>query len=526
MIRDVVLIYPQSRRYSGFLSTHRLPGLVTSHAGLTILAQILRRQAISVRVYDEQITPVTESMLDGVDLLGISVQTSWAPQAYRIAGAARRAGLPVVLGGVHATLNPSEAIEHADWVVRGEGEHTLPELVRAIDAGGPFDGIDGLTWKDGGVVRNNRDRRLLSTEQLDRVPFPHLELIEGYDDYARFPLNKLIYSTMLTRGCDQACTYCSITRVFGRALRHRSVGNIVEELGSCFDPTRQFLFLMDDSLAVSSEFLKEVLEALLRERLVPRLGWHSQLRADVANDAELLRLMKETNCTFVTCGFESVNERSLKSLAKNQSPRDIERAIARLRAHDIVVNGFFMFGTDHDDRSAFGETVRFARRSGCTLAAFMPLTPFPGTPTFDLLERQGRIFTKDWELYDVQHVVFRPEHTSPWELYWRSLACYPAFYATAGIRAQLELIRAKRPTLGMVAIAASWPFVKQAAWSREVAANLDYARALWRISRDPAAGFPRLSDEHLWAKDLLSGRAGRARRAPARARERAASARA
>lgn len=481
MIKRVLLVYPSPRRYSGFLSTHRLPGLATSHAGLTILAQILERQGIEARVVDEQITPFDpETMLDGVDLLGVSVQTSWAPRGYRIAGEARRSGVPVVIGGVHATLNPEEAIGHADFVVRGEGEKTLPELVRAIDAGHGLEGVLGLTWRDRGTVRANPSRPLLTTLELDANPWPCLERIEGFAD-SRHPMGKFVYFTMLTRGCDQACTFCSITRVFGRALRHRSVASVVEELGCRFDPKRQFLFLMDDSLAVDTDYLKEVLEALLRERMVPRHGWHSQLRADVASDPELLDLMKRTNCLFVTCGFESIDDRSLRVLGKGQSRGDVARAIARLREHGVIVNGFFVFGTDHEGPEAMSETVRFAKEAGCMLAGFMPLTPFPGTPTFTQLEREGRIFTRDWELYDVQHVVFRPERMSAFDLYWRTLACYPAFYAPhLGWWRHVALGLAHWPHPVVATVGAGWPVVKGICWSREVLANLDYLRALRR----------------------------------------------
>jgi radical SAM superfamily enzyme YgiQ (UPF0313 family) len=512
VIRDVVLIYPSARRYSGFLSTHRVPGLVSAHAGLTIIKQVLERRGLRARVYDEQITPFTEELVDGADLVGISVQTSWAPQAYRIAAAARRAGRLVVLGGVHVTLNPDEALAHADYVVRGEGEHSLLELVEALEGRRTLDSVQGISYLQDGRAVHNPERPLLTTAELDQVPFPRIDLIEGWNDYRRFPMNRVVYSTMLTRGCDQACTYCSITRVFGRSLRHRSVSNVIEELGSLFNPRRQFLFLMDDSLAVNTDFLKQVLEAMLREKLVPRLGWHSQLRAEVARDRELLRLMQLTNCAFVTCGFESINPKSLRALGKGQSREDVVRAIAGLRAHDIVVNGFFMFGTDHDDVHAMGETVKFAQQSGCLFAGFMPLTPFPGTPTFTRLEREGRIFSKDWEIYDVQHVVFHPKRMSAWDLYWKTLACYPAFYARRRVLDQLRLMRSKRPPLSLLFIGGTWPLVKQACWTRELVANLDYMRELRRMN-STSNQFPDLGRSGLWLKDLVSGRAVRSARA-------------
>jgi len=492
VIRKVLLVYPASRRYSGYLSTHRLPGLVTSHAGLTILAQILERKGLSVRVVDEKLGPVRDRDLDGVDLLGISIQTSWAPRGYRLAARARRHGIPVVLGGVHATLCRDEAIASADYVVRGEGEHTFPELIDALDAGTELGGIAGLSWHDAGQPRHNPDRPPLTTAELDQVPWPRLDRIEGFTG-RRHPINRSIHFTMLTRGCDQACTYCSITRVFGRALRRRSVAGILDELGSRFDPRRQFLFLMDDSLAVDPDFLKEFLEALLRHRLVPRHGWHSQMRADVARDPELLRLMRLTNCMFVTCGFESLDPRSLKTLGKGQSAADVRRAVAGLRDAGIIVNGFFMFGTDADGPETFAATVDFARRSGCMLAGFMPLTPFPGTPTYAKLEREGRIFTRDWELYDVQHVVFHPARMSAAELYWRTMACYPSFYRPDAWSRHAGLLRTRRATPFAAAMGAAWPLVKAACWSREVVANLDYAAMLRRVDRTPAAVAARAS---------------------------------
>lgn len=480
--------------------------MATTHSGLPILAQILETRGVSCKIYDEQITPITDELLDGADFVGISIQTSWAPQGYRLARRAKRLGIPVIIGGVHATLNPEEAIHSADYVVRGEGEKSLPELIQAINEGKGLEKILGVSyWKDGKPVHNPA-REQMTNAELDEVPWPKLELVEGFRDPLRHPVNEHVYFTMLTRGCDQSCTYCSIIRVFGKALRHRSVGNVLEELGSRFDPKKHHLFFMDDSLAVNTGYLKEVLEGMLRNGLVPRHGWHSQLRAEVANDPELLRLMKATNCLFVTCGFESINPKALKALAKGQSPDDVMRAVHRLNDNGIMVNGFFMFGTDHDTTDAMAETVAFAKRSGCMLAGFMPLTPFPGTPVFTQLERQGRIFTKDWELYDVQHVVFDPKNMSALELYWKTLACYPAFYGTQYYTQHGMKAFGKSPVV--VGIGALWPLVKAASWSREVVANVDYMRAL--RARDPkrSVSFPNLQ-RNLVTKDILSGRAFR-----------------
>jgi radical SAM superfamily enzyme YgiQ (UPF0313 family) len=505
MIRNVVLIYPAMRRYSGYLSAQRVPGLVCTHAGLTILKQVLERDGIQARAIDEQLTPFSEELVLGADLVGISLQTCGAEQGYRIARQVRRLGIPVVFGGAHATLNPDEAIEFADFVVRGEGEHTLRELVAALNGERLLRDVRGLTFREQELVVSNPERPPLDTAELDRLPWPQVDLIDGVHRL-RHPLNSTIHFTMLTRGCNQACNYCSITRVFGRSLRHRSIAGILDELGSRWDPARQFLFFNDDSLAVGKDFLKELLSSLIRERLIPKLGWHSQLRVDCADDPELLQLMKATNCTFVSCGFESPNDRSLKALGKGQSVREVERGVRRLHEHGMLINGFFLLGTDHDAPESIGETVRFAERIGCTLAGFMPLTPYPGTPIWTKLEREGRIFTRDWELYDMQHVVFRPARMTPWQLYSGALSAYAKFYGGKNPWKQARRLAPSWPAPALAAIALTWPIARHLCWSREVIANLDYIAALRRLEASPHADFPKLSAQRLWWKDIWSGR--------------------
>ena len=502
----VVLVYPAMRRYSGYLSAQKVPGQICTHAGLSILKQMLEREGHVVRATDEQITPFVPELVAGANLVGVSIQTCNAIQGYRIADAVRALGVPVVLGGAHATLNPDEAIAHADYVVRGEGEHTLSELCRALESGASLESIAGLSFRHALGVTTNAARTPLCTSELDALPWPDVKLIEGADSRLRYPLNSSIYFTQATRGCDQACNYCSITKVFGQSLRHRSVDRVVDELGARWDPERQFLFFMDDSLAVGGTYLKALLSALIDHRLVPKLGWHSQLRCEAARDPELLELMARTNCTFVSCGFESVRDLSLKSLSKGQTVRDVERDVALLRARNILVNGFFVTGTDHDRVEDFGETVRFAHRIGCTLAGFMPLTPYPGTPMWKKLEREGRIFTRDWELYDMQHVVIHPKQMSALELYLGTLGCYPKFYAGQSPWKQLRRLLPHWPRPVLAAIAISWPLARHWVWSREVVANLDYIRALRRLERDPRAEFPTLSHRGLALKDLWSGR--------------------
>lgn len=503
-MKRILLVNPAARRFTGNLSTHRIPLLATAHSGLPLLAAILRARGHAVRVVDEQLTPFRPAMLDDVDLLGVSVQTSWAPQGYRIARAARDRHIPVVLGGAHASLAPDEAIEHADFVVRNEGERTLPELLDALDGRRSFDDVLGLTHRREGKPVHNAQRPFLTNDELDQLPLPDWSAIDRFADPISSPLNRFVYFTLATRGCPFGCNFCSITPVFGRGFRHRSVSAILDELRARFDPERQFLFFLDDSLAVGGGFLNELLTRMRDEKLTPKLGWHSQMRVEAAADPETVRLMKETNCWFATFGFESINPRTLAAYDKGQSVDDIRRAIARLRDAGIVVNGFFVLGSDDDDRATVEATLDFAISSGCLLAGFMPLTPFPGTPLHARLDGEGRILTRDWELYDVQHVVFRPARMSPLELYRATLDCYRRFYARMGWRWIRESL-AKKWTFFGVLVGGTWPVAKMISWGLERLANLDYERALARVSAPGSrAMMPTLSDEKLWRKDLLT----------------------
>jgi radical SAM superfamily enzyme YgiQ (UPF0313 family) len=504
-IRRVSLFYPAARRRIGKLSTHHLPGLATPHSGLPILATILSAKGFDVRVYDESVTPFDDRMLDGTDFVGVSIQTAWAERGYWLGARARARGLPVAFGGAHATLAPSDALAHGDFVVRGEGERTFPELLDALNRGPTsFASILGLSYHEAGVPTHNPERPMLTGDELDTLPFPDFTRIVGLDRILRAPLNQVFYQTMVSRGCSMKCTFCSVAQTF-RDFRHRSVANVLEELGSRFDPTRQFLFFQDDSIGCDPEWLKALLDGMRRAKLVPKLGWHSQMRVDVARDKDLVRLMRETNCYFATFGFESINPRSLKTMGKGQSPEDIRRTIATMRANNIYVNGFFVVGTDDDDLATIDATLKFALDCGCVVAGFMPLTPFPGTPLHERLAREERIFTDDWELYDVQHVVFYPKRMTPEALYTGLLGAYRKFYSAANLwRKAIDITRRSQSWFHLV-FGPSWPLVKQIDLAFEHLGNRDYLRMLSRLS---GPGHPKvsLSHEPKGVQDFLSGR--------------------
>lgn len=477
------LIYPEARRYSGNLSTHKALGLATSHAGLTILAEILMRKGHDVRVFDERIAPVPLTELYNSDLVGISIQTMDAPEGYRIAESVRGQGVPVVMGGVHATLNPAEALEHADFIVRNEGEITLVELVAEMQKKHPdYSEILGLSYHKDGKQAHNTARPFI--ENLDTVPYPNFRLIDGWERLLISPFNFLIYFTQVSRGCDFPCNFCSVTRAFGQKYRHRSIDNVIDELKTRRRPSQGHLFFLDDSLACDPEYFKQLLDRMVTEGIVFPYGWHSQMRLDAAFDTEMLDLMQRTNCMAITCGFESINPKTLRYMKKGQTPNRIRQAIKNIHEREIAVIGFFVFGSDFDTVDTIHETLNFAIEEEVDIAGFMPMTPFPGTAFYEDMDKQGRIFTKNWELFDVEHVVFLPKLMTPLELYDEIHHAYRVYFGLRNVlRGYKRVFKYSRelPWLSYLAMVL-WPTLKQDALIKEKIANRRYRQVLYDYS--------------------------------------------
>ena len=424
-IQNIKFILPDENRFCANFSTFETKGLRLSHLGLLIIGEMLRREkGCSVEVFDEKIKPVSMSDLEGADVVGISIQTIAAIRGYQLAEQIKEQfKIPVVLGGVHATLNTNEALEHADYVVRNEGEYTFLELLEALENNISPDDIAGLSFKLGEDVYHNPTRPFI--DDLDSLPFPNWKLINGMYKTKETAINVFVYPMQVTRGCPFNCTFCSVTPTFGKKFRYRSIENVMEEIKTHWKIAQNLIFFYDDNIVANKRYFKNLLSALIDNNLVPS-AWHSQMRADVAEDDELIDLMMRTNCAAGTFGFESINPASLKEMKKGQTVDLIEYCIDTMHDHNMFVNGFFVFGFENDTSATIQESIKFAREKKIDLIGFMPLTPFPGTPHFEAI--QDKIISKYWELYDVQHVVYYPEQMTPFELYKESLDGYKKFY--------------------------------------------------------------------------------------------------
>ena len=384
--------------------------------GLPIIGSALRSRGHDVRIYAPHIGAIDWDDVLASDLVGISTTTSTATAGYDFADRARENGIPVVMGGTHVTFMYEEALEHAHYVARGEGgEALMVELIEALGGGRSLDDIDGLVFRRDGETVVNRLRGRLA--DLDELPFPDLTLIAGHERIGTTPM-------MTSWGCPFDCNFCSVTAMFGKKYRFRSADSILAEIR---EKRPRKIFFYDDNIAAHKGRLKNLLRRMIDEDLV--VPWSAQMRIDVTRDPELLELMRRTKCLIVYLGLESIHQETLDRFEKRQTVDDIVRALRTFRQYGLKTHGMFVLGADTDDRQTVRDTVDFCMKNQVDTIQLNILTPLPGTPVFDELDAQGRIFEKRWHLYDAHHVVFTPKQMTPYELQLETLRGFMRFYS-------------------------------------------------------------------------------------------------
>lgn len=409
-MKKVVLIEPQSREDHVYKSV-RMPRL-----GLPLLGAQLKAAGYSVSLYMGSGASLPWPKIIKADLVGISTTTSTSREAYRMAGYLRSLNTPVVLGGIHATYMTEEALQYADYVVRGEADLNFLPLVRAIFAGDSSAGIPGVSCRQEGVPVHNpcNPHRV----DLDDLPIPDLTLLEGQKPLRSIPV-------MTSRGCPFNCTFCSVTPMFGRRYRFRNTEKILEELSLY---RGRSVFFCDDNFTANPVRSKELLNGII-QRNIGLKGWGTQVRVDAARDDELLELMRRAGANVVYIGLESINPATLEQYNKQQTVEDIIYGIRRFHQYGMRVHGMFIFGSDSDTVQTIRDTVDFALKAKVDSVQFLTLTPLPGTPLFELLESEGRLLTREWELYDGHHVVFSPALMTPEQLQNETVKALKKFYS-------------------------------------------------------------------------------------------------
>ncbi len=416
-LRKLVFVEPKSTHL------HIYSRVCIPRLGSVLLGTIMRSKGYDVRVYIEDIQAIDMSELMSADLVAISAITSTAPQSYKLADMVRAAGKVVVMGGTHTSFMPDEGMEHADFIVRGEGEFAFQELVDAIQSGEGFDKIQNLTWRtDDGHLAHNPERPKIPN--LDVNPIPDYSLISGWKPGG-------VISVATSRGCPFSCTFCSVPGMYGHAFRTHSIERVLQELE--IHKGNLYTFFADDIFTANKKRVKELLRQMIARNLTPE--WGAQVRTETVDDPELLTLMRDSNCFNVYVGFESINPRTLKLFQKKQDLAKIERSIDRFHEHKIRIHGMFVVGSDEDDVETIDATAEFALKHDIDSVQFMILTPIPGSPDWDTLYSKGDkyVINRNWTFYDGHHAVHQPRRMTPYELQTAAIKAMEKFYSWRGI---------------------------------------------------------------------------------------------
>ena len=352
----------------------------------TLAAYIPAELNATVEILDEGVQEIDPQTLNA-DLVGITVITGSALRAYELADQLRARRITVVLGGPHITLIPEDAVPHADAIVVGYAERTWPQLLRDFANGQlqpRYDQQPGLT--------------------LDHLPFPRRDLVKKHSY-----LTTHVFEA--TRACVHSCDFCVVPTAWGTKPFQKPIEEVVADIRQHY--AKKIIFI-DLNLIADKAYAAKLFEALIPLKV----QWFGLSTTLLGKDEPLLKLAARSGCSGLLMGFESITPENLKQSLKGfNSPDQYRELVARLHAHKITLMACFTFGMDYDTPDVFLKTAKFAIEAHIDLPRFAIVTPFPNTGLYKRLESEGRILTKNWELYDAQHFVFKPAQMTPDQIY-------------------------------------------------------------------------------------------------------------
>lgn len=366
---------------------------------------------VDLVLYDDRMEPIPYD--EPTDLVGITVETFTARRAYEISAEFRQRGVPVIMGGMHATLLPEEVANHADAVFIGDTETRWPQVIA--------------------------DARQGQLKPIYHGPpgIPQPGLCTRRDLFAGksyLPITLLQFS----RGCHFACDFCAVSVYFNHSHFCRSVREVIQEIEV---QERKTLFFVDDNIVANPEAAK----LLFRELIPLKVRWISQATIDMTRDQELMELMVRSGCMGHVIGFESLDARNLRAMKKSASfiggYEHYQPQLDILRAYGLHTWAAFTIGHDYDTRASIEETLEFALTNRFAFAAFNILMPYPGTPLYRRLQSEDRLlYDGTWWLhpeYRFNYAAFRPRMMSPDELTEAGLQARTRFNSAGAILRRL-----------------------------------------------------------------------------------------
>jgi anaerobic magnesium-protoporphyrin IX monomethyl ester cyclase len=419
----ILLVNPPAASYY-----HRL-GLKYPPLGIGYIGAILQSNGYTVKVIDLNVEKVKIEAIPYQDynIIGISTDTTRYPEAIKIArnAKAKNKNCIVVIGGPHTTFLDKETLRTKviDYVVRGEGEYIMLNLVRAIKEEIPITEVKGISYiRDNEIIRNP-DAPFI--EDLDTLPFPARNLLP-MDKYTATLEGTYATSLITSRGCPFNCSFCSSSIFSGIKWRARSPENILEELevlhkGYGF----KAIAFWDDNFTLDPKRVIEICEGILKR------NWHFKWWAfsrteSILKYPKMVELMAKAGNYMLFIGFESANQEVLDSYGKKLITDKAKEVIDTLRRYKIKIMGSFIIGAIGETKEMIQKTINYAKKLNPDIAQFSILTPYPGTALFK--EVESKIINRDWSAYTGGHNVFHLERLTPLQLRWLAAKAYISFY--------------------------------------------------------------------------------------------------
>lgn len=421
--------------------------LIMPRYGTVVIGTILKDLGYDVKIYAEHVQPPDWDRIKESDAICFSMMSAAANKTYALIEKIHVvSAAPIIIGGTHATFFPDDVLNHADFVVRQEGDITLPALLKALQDNTPLETILGISYKVNGHIHHTPDRPGPSSFSTG----PDYSLVAGYDRFNWFrcllTLRKRMISLQASRGCDRSCKFCITPRMFGQKnlrgvyqneYRQGCNASLVETLKHNRDRFGKDFYFVDNQLVICDkpeyrEHTKDLFWKIIEAKLDISFG--AEVSLEIADDKEMLDLMRKAGCKTLGFGFESVAQPVLDRMAKGQQADDYLRRIKNVKEAGIDVNGYFIFGADEDTVDTIRDDVKFAIESGLQGAYFFILGDYKG-----LLGKDGglippeRMFVNSWDYLNGFFVCHFPKNMKPSRLQRELINAYSSFYSISRI---------------------------------------------------------------------------------------------
>lgn len=399
--------------------------------GLGILAA-LTPEEYDVKIIDENVSDL--NLNEDVDLVAITSMTYNAPRAYEIAQIYRNKNIPVIMGGIHVSMLPNEALKYCSTIIIGEAENIWKQILKDFEAGRLQQIYKG------------------SSASLDEVPFPRRDL---------FSKKYRIQIVQASRGCPFSCEFCSVSKFANGEYKRRPVSRVIDEISMLKD--KRFVFA-DDNLLGYGKSDEEYLINLFKDLKQLNKMWGSQTSLNISDNDKILKYAAESGAAGFFIGLESINEDTLKRMGKGinltRGIKNYKRLIKKIHDYGISITGGFVFGNDEDEKSTFRKIVDFVRDIDIDRTQFTIATPLPNTKFYNRLLKEGRLIYKNyplnWRKHDMYHATFKPKNMTVPELESGLLDAYKL--TTSRKDSLVRALKTLKNTKNLTAALISYPY--------------------------------------------------------------------